>query len=258
MASFTAVGDSVTLDLTYKGDVAAVAIFGTYNMTIALQRESGSKGSGAWDTIKEWSTANATVAYNYTATRANESLRLYVKVDTSGTATATLTDAGDVLLEEVRDESGAIIQKRFEGGGVVNYDTYVLLTDANATITEANSGKTHIIANVSADRTFTLPSPKAGLNYTFIPQVAAADGHDWIFDTGSDTNFFIGGVVHLDVDSDAAGDEVVIVGSDLNSNSKFQVNLPNPGTEVKMFCDGTNWYISGFVTSATAPAFADQ
>ena len=134
----------------------------------------------------------------------------------------------------------------------------VLITDADTAIQAANSNKPHIIADVSADRTFTLPTPADGLMFEFVPKLNAADGHDWIFTTGSDTNYFTGGVIHLDTDSDAAGDELALVVPDGNSNSKLQVNLPQPGTRVRFICDGTLWNIDGQVVSTTAPTFADQ
>lgn len=134
----------------------------------------------------------------------------------------------------------------------------VALGDANATISAANSGKPHLVANVSADRTFTLPAAASGLDFEFIAQVGAADGHDWIIDTGSNTNYFLGAVVHLDNDAVAAGIEVVVVSPDGNSNSKLQVNLPAGGTRVRFICDGTLWTVSGFAVSTTAPTFADQ
>lgn len=134
----------------------------------------------------------------------------------------------------------------------------VAVGDADYTVLAKNSGRPHLVANVSADRTITLPTPEDGLDFEFIAQVAAADGHGWIFTTGSDTNYFLGGVVHLDTDADAAGDEVVVVGPDLNSNSKLQINLPNAGTRIRFVCDGTLWTVSGFAVSTTAPTFADQ
>ena len=134
----------------------------------------------------------------------------------------------------------------------------VAVGDAAYTVLPGNSGKPHLVANVSADRTFTLPSPVDGLDFEFIAQVGAADGHDWIFTTGSDTNYFVGGIVHLDNDAVGAGVEVVVVAPDGNSNSKLQINLPAGGTRVRFICDGTLWTVSGFAVSTTAPAFADQ
>jgi hypothetical protein len=87
---------------------------------------------------------------------------------------------------------------------------------------------------------------------------AASDVQDWLIDTGSNTNYYIGGVTHLDDDAGSAGDEVVPVYSDGNSNSKLTVLTPDCGTSVKLYCDGTNWYVNGFVVASTAPSFADQ
>jgi hypothetical protein len=134
----------------------------------------------------------------------------------------------------------------------------VTITDANTPLLVANSGKPHVIDNVSADRTFTLPTPASGLEYEFYPKLNAADGHDWLFTSGSDTNYFVGGVTFLDSDAGEAADELSLVVGDGNSNSIFQVNLPQPGTRIKFICDGTLWILSGLVCSTTAPTFADQ
>lgn len=134
----------------------------------------------------------------------------------------------------------------------------VAVGDANYTVLAENSGKPHLVANVSADRTFTLPTPADGLIVEFVATLGAADGHDWIITSGSDTNFFLGAVTHLDTDADAAGDEVVSVAANGSSNSVLQVNLPAGGTKVRFICDGTNWTAEGVVVSATAPAFSNQ
>jgi hypothetical protein len=134
----------------------------------------------------------------------------------------------------------------------------VAVPNENTAINASDTGKPHLVANVSADRTFTLPTPAAGLDFDFIATVGAADGHDWIINTGSDTNYFVGAIVHLDTDANAAGDELVVVSPDGNSNSKLQINVPEGGTRVRVVCDGTLWVVSGFAVSATAPTFADQ
>lgn len=134
----------------------------------------------------------------------------------------------------------------------------VAVTDADTAISAANSGRIHVVADVSADRTFTLPTPAAGLTFEFIAGHNAADDFDWIINTGSNTNYFMGGLVHLDTDSDAAGDEVVMLAPNGTTNSKLQINLPQPGTRILLVCDGTLWTVCGTVVSATVPAFADQ
>lgn len=135
----------------------------------------------------------------------------------------------------------------------------VSLTDTTAyTVLAANSGKVHVIPNLTGDLTLTLPTAAAGLEYTFRYSGVAADAQDWLIDATSNTNFFLGGVVHLDTDAGSAGDEVVPVAGNGSSNSKLNVLVPDVGTEVRLICDGTNWHLCGQVVGATAPTFADQ
>jgi len=137
----------------------------------------------------------------------------------------------------------------------------VVVTDAAAySVKDYNSGIIHVVPDLTADITITLPTPKKGLVYEFMYAGAAADAQDWLITTGSDTNYYKGGVVHIDSDAGAGADETIPVMSDGNSNSKFTVLTPQGGTVVKLYCDGTIWYINGTVVSASASAaaFADQ
>lgn len=129
---------------------------------------------------------------------------------------------------------------------------------ATYTVLAANSGKPHMLPDFTASCTLDLPTPASGLEYEFYYKGVAADAQNWVIDTGSDTNFYLGGLVHLDTDANDAGDEVVAIAGDGNSNSKLTVVTPNVGTRVKVICDGTNWILSGYVVSATVPSFADQ
>lgn len=162
MASFTGVGDNVTLDVPDKGEDVAIALSGTYNMTILFQREKGSPGSGSWETIKSYSVANATVAETYISQEYNERLRLYVSVDTSGTCTATLTNSA---LEEasylnVRDRLGNKVIA-IDAGGVrvqkgLSAGAPVEVTSATLTVTPEYAGRT-IVLNRAAGIAVTLP-----------------------------------------------------------------------------------------------------
>lgn len=135
----------------------------------------------------------------------------------------------------------------------------VVVTDATTySVQSYNSGILHVVPNLTADITISLPTAADGLVYEFWYGGAAADAQDWLITTGSNTNFFKGGVVHMDSDANSAADETVPVYADGNSNSKLTVLTPEAGTTVKMHCDGTNWYVNGNVVSATAPSFADQ
>ena len=123
------------------------------------------------------------------------------------------------------------------------------------TVLADNSGLTHYVLDLTGSCTFTLPSPKAGYSFDFVYSGDAADAQNWIIDTGSDTNYFQGGLVFLDQD----GDAIAPIDGDGNSNSKLTVVTPEPGTRIRVESgNGTTWLLSGYVLSATVPSFADQ
>jgi len=164
----------------------------------------------------------------------------------------------------VRSENGfKSITKNATTGAITEISTMggapVALADGDVTLTNAtHSGRILIVPDGTQDNTYTLPSPVAGAMFTFVYGGGAADATDFIIDTGSDTNYFIGGVLHLDTDAGSAADEIVPVFSDGNSNSKLQVNVPAMAQVHVLAVDSTNWQVWGNVASATAPAFADQ
>ena len=164
----------------------------------------------------------------------------------------------------VRSENGyTVISKNSTTGAITTEFTLdgdgmkvtpVALTDADTTLTAtANGGRTNVVPAITADRTLTLPSPAAGVYFKFIYGGAAEETENLIIDTGSDTNFFIGGIIHLDSNADN-----VSVYADGNSNSiltltdfgLFEINILGK--------DSTNWYIWGNQEGADAPAFTDQ
>ena len=132
--------------------------------------------------------------------------------------------------------------------------TPITFGDEDTTLTAtANAGRVNVVPAITADRTLTLPSPTAGVWLKIIYGGAAEEAQNLIIDTGSDTNYYIGGVVHIQSDADSAS-----IYSDGNSNSKltltdfgiFEINL--------LAKDSTNWIIWGYQEGADAPAFADQ
>ena len=132
--------------------------------------------------------------------------------------------------------------------------TPVLLTDSDHNISAADHGsRVVVVPAVTADRTLTLPSPAAGINFKFIYGGAAEETENLIFDTGSTSNFIQGGIVHIDSDADS-----VSVYSDGNSNRKL--TLTDFGIfEINFVAkDSTSWYIWGYQQGADAPAFADS
>ena len=133
-------------------------------------------------------------------------------------------------------------------------DGPVGLSDGDVTLTNAtHSGRILLVPDGGQDNTYTLPSPIAGSVFRFVYAGGAADATDAIIVTPGNSNFFVGGVSFLDSD-----DEVSSVFSDGNSNSKIQINVPAGFDVTIVGKDTTNYQIFGNVTSATAPAFADQ
>jgi len=144
--------------------------------------------------------------------------------------------------------SGAITEVATVGDGPVS------LADGDVTLTNAtHSGRVLLVPDGGQDNTYTLPAPIAGSVFRFVYAGGAADATDAIIVTPGNANFYIGGVTFLDTDN-----EVSAVFSDGNSNSSIQLNVP-AGFDVTIIgLNTTNYQILGTVTSATAPAFADQ
>tara|TARA_R100000995_G_scaffold82638_1_gene56823 strand:- start:422 stop:889 length:468 start_codon:yes stop_codon:yes gene_type:complete len=133
------------------------------------------------------------------------------------------------------------------GGNVQNV---VFVTDAaTSTILANDSGKIHVMPDLTADCTITLPAEKVGLSYEFWYGGTAADAQDWIIKTTGNSNYMIGGLVGHD--TDAGGDDTAVLDSNGSSNSQLSVFTPIAGTCVKLVCDGQVWYVNGTVVSAT-------
>ena len=144
--------------------------------------------------------------------------------------------------------TGTITEVTTLGGAPVS------LNDADQTLDNAtHSGRVLLVPDGGQDNTYTLPAPIAGSVFRFVYAGGAADATDAIIVTPGNTNFFIGGITHLDTNADN-----VTVFSDGNSNSKVQLNVPQAFDITIVGKDTTNYQIFGTVTSTTVPAFADQ
>jgi hypothetical protein len=159
----------------------------------------------------------------------------------------------------VRSENGFVsVSKNATTGAITDITTYggapVSLADADVTLTNAtHSGRVLLVPDGGQDNTYTLPAPIAGAVFRFVYAGGAADATDAIIVTPGNTNFYIGGVTFLDSDN-----AISSVFSDGNSNSSIQINVPQAFDITIVGKDTTNYQIFGNVTSATAPAFADQ
>ena len=154
-------------------------------------------------------------------------------------------------------KSSSLNKSSGDYGGVAKGAVFVL--DAATYAVSANdSGKVHIMPDLTADCTITLPTEAQGLSYEFWYGGTAADAQDWIIKTTGNSNYMIGGLVGHDTDN--AGDDTAVIDSDNNSNSQLTIYTPIAGTKVELVCDGVVWYVNGHVISATDTflAFADQ
>jgi hypothetical protein len=177
----------------------------------------------------------------------------------AGDTTLVFNDAGQVAKFVACYDGSSYFWRLVYSNAVTSSPGIVTIADGTTyTLLAVNSGKVHTIPDLTASITITTPAVRAGLSYKFVYRGVAADAQNWVIDTGSNTNFFLGGLVHLDADAGAASDELVAIAGNGSSNSKLTVVTPNVGTEVNLYCDGTNWILSGSVLSATVPSFADQ
>ena len=167
---------------------------------------------------------------------------LKIHNDTGDTATSidVLSDVGGITLNAAKP---VVITNAFEP------DIVHVTNGAAYTVLANNSGQIHIIPDESQDITLDLPTEADGLHYRFIYVGGAEDAHDWIIDTENNTNFYIGGVVQHDPDN--AGDDTLVYYSDGSDDSILTIFTPGAGTEIEMWCDGTNWYVTGVVVSTT-------
>ena len=174
---------------------------------------------------------------------------------------ANTTFSGPIRSEEgfksiTKNSSTGAITENITYGNNGLVATPVVLDDANTSLTAAdNAGRVNIIPDAGGNRTYTLPSPSAGLYFKFIYGGVAADASNPIISTGADANFISkGGIVFHDID----GNAISSVFPNGSSNSKLTVNVPESIEINFLALDSTNWAIWGYVAADTIPAFADK
>jgi hypothetical protein len=106
-----------------------------------------------------------------------------------------------------------------------------------------------LVPLVTANVTATLPAATtAGMQYKFVFIGSAADAEDWVITSPS---LFLGGPAHFDVGGTSA-----VVYANGTTHNTLTVNNPAGGTEITFIADGTNWAVTGMVSSADAHAFS--
>ena len=177
---------------------------------------------------------------------------------TALTSIGTATARAD-LLHLIDDVAGTPTNKKVTIGEYANaLMAPVSLADSSISLTEAvHAGRMLITPNATADRTWTLPTPIAGMHFWFTgPNIASAaeDDYDVIIAAGTGNSiYFQGAVSFIDID----GNAISVVGSDGDSNETLQINVPGHFDVHLVGVSATIWRVSGYVASDTAPAFAD-
>jgi hypothetical protein len=169
------------------------------------------------------------------------------------------TGAREDLLHVIDDPGSTPINKKVTIGELENaLRAPVALTDAALTCTEETHAGRYLIGfNLTADRIITLPTPVAGMEFRFVgPAVmTAADGHDLQIRCASTDGSvrFDGQLTFLDTDGNANS----VVWPDVNSNDFLYIRVPGHYDVTIVGRSATLWHVTGFVSSITAPAFAD-
>lgn len=134
----------------------------------------------------------------------------------------------------------------------------VIVPDAATyTVLAANTGRVHVMPNLTADCAIALPTPALGLWFEFIYGGVAVDAQSWIFRTPLAANFFTGGLLHADMNAGAGSDELVPIYPNGSTNAKLTIALPGAGMRLRFIADGTRYVCEGITASDTAPVFAD-
>ena len=175
---------------------------------------------------------------------------------TALTSIGTATARAD-LLHLIDDVAGTPTNKKVTIGEYANaLLAPVTHTNAALTVTEAlHGGRLVLLIDISADRIITLPTPIAGLTFRFASTgLTAADGHDQQFQIsgGGTSLYYIGGVTFLDTDN-----AISVVYPDGNSNDFLNVHIPFHYDITFTGTSATAYHVTGTVTSAIAPTFAD-
>ena len=174
-----------------------------------------------------------------------------------GTATAR-----EDLLHVVDDPGSTPTNKKVTVGEYANaLMAPVTLADTAAiSLTEAtHAGRLIIGPNVGQTSTWTLPTPIAGMSFHFVgPLIALAteDTNSVVISAGTGNSiYFKGRLTFLDIDATAS--DVSVIGGDNDSNETITIATAGAYDITIVGISATIWMVSGFVSSDTAPVFAD-
>ena len=181
---------------------------------------------------------------------------------TALTSIGTATARAD-LLHVIDDVAGTPTNKKVTIGEYANaLMAPVSLADSNVTLTEAtHAGRMLITPNATADRTWTLPTPIAGMHFWFtgpnLDTSAAEDDYDVIISAGTGNSIYFQGVI-MHHDLNVTGQTSNVVFPDGNSNSQMTLAIPEAYEITFTGISSTVYALSGWTGGNTPVAFADQ
>ena len=130
-----------------------------------------------------------------------------------------------------------------DGTIVTSLDTVEVVTTTNV-ITAAESGRTFVLNSATAFVS-TLPTAAAGLRYRFYAGATQVTGGNHTVVCTNNDNTMFGSVT-------VAG---VVVAGTVEGSINWVADTMLPGDKVEVFCDGTNWYVSGGAAASGAITF---
>ena len=147
----------------------------------------------------------------------------------------------------------------FDKNTNIRYTTVASGSDAATAMSVAtHAGRTTIVPNISAARTYTLPQVAEGLHIHLVGFGAlAADGHDVSFHVNTlNTDMFHGAIVHHDTDQ--TSQTSAVVWGDGDSNDQIKLDVPEAFDIHFLGKSSTVWYVWGWSMGATPITIADS
>lgn len=127
-----------------------------------------------------------------------------------------------------------------------------VLTEARI-LTDSDSGKTYFL-NAATGFTVTLPKPRGGVNFEFIVKTAPTSANYVIY---NESAILVGQVYSSDVNARNIRPDFTTTASP-TKEVNIRANIATIGDSVKVYSDGTYWYVSGFCSKVDAIQFLEQ